>query len=200
MNCVPPDISLDFAPTPQTLWAVWGKAPDYQVKANWSDPVYQVWVLASPGSLGLEEIKQQMPNEFLAAAPLEQILAAKTLLSSSDRPSVGSWWPAWLPQVSSASFFLHRDADGTMSWEFGNESDPTNRPESQAVLEGRVRDFTDLCAQGERILSEGDYKSILKDARPVSPGHPRDWLHFMKAPARWLALRNLTGAISDLIG
>jgi hypothetical protein len=89
MTTLPDDISLEFAPTPQTLWAVWGKAPDYQVETDWSEPVYVIWVLASAGAEGLAQIKKGMATEFLAASFFEQISAAKTLLNQSSSPPTG---------------------------------------------------------------------------------------------------------------
>lgn len=194
---LPADISPDFAPTPQTLWAVWAQAPDYQVETRWSDAVYQVWLLASAGPSGLEEVKRQFPSEFLAATPLEQILAARTLLSQSGQSKWAALWPTWLPKIRAASFFLRNTTDGAISWGFGNATEAASSTGGEVVLEGRMSDFINVCGEGERIMVEKDYGSILQDARPVSPGHPQDWLHFMKAPARWLPFRALMESASD---
>lgn len=194
MNPLPSDISADFAPTAQTLWAIWGKAPDYQVESGWSEPVYQLWTLSAPGAAGLAEIKASMPTQFLAAVPMEQLANAKALLDASESSKIGALWPSWLPKIKSASFFLRKAGEQGLDMGFGQAGDANG---NEVVLEGRIRDFLDLYSEGERILREKDYTAILDDRRPVEPGHPEDWLEYMKSPEHYGMVREFAESPHD---
>jgi hypothetical protein len=197
MFTLPADISPEFAPTAQTLWVVWGKAPDYQVETGWSKPVYMVWALASAGIEGLEQIKKSMGSEFLATAPFEQVSAAKALLDQASPSRLATLWPTWLPRIPSASFFLRSTPSGDMDWGFGPTGAQQTSETGEAVVEGHIRDFMDMHATGARILEQACYKDILSDVRPVSPGHPEDWFAVMKCPEHVIPMRIMMASWHD---
>ena len=179
MTQLPADISPSFAPTAQTLWAVWGRRPYSMVVSGWAEAIYQAWIIASPGGQGLQEIRKQMPAQFLAAAPLDYLSNARLLLEQSGAAKFAGLWPTWLPFGSKESFFLSAKPDGGHVWGFGvvDKLDPQER--AKVAIEAPLKDFIDLHDKGREILATQDYKSILADAREASPGHPQDWFDVM---------------------
>lgn len=170
-----------FAPTPETLWAVWGKSPEDQVASGWSDPIYQIWVLASEGDLGLAQIQKSMREEFLAAAPLTDVTQAHNLALLAAGKGVESLMPAWLMPARDPSILLCRNPDQTLSWTFGGAAEPGQ----EVLTEGKASDLAALAAAGETILRDRLYEEINSDRRPVVPGHPLGWLLMMRSPDAW---------------
>jgi len=190
MTNLPPDISLDFAATDKNLWVVWVQAPQDQIDSGWAEPVYHRFGLASEGEAGLLELQKGWGEEFLAAVPFSHIRATRSMLRETSKSSLASLWPSWLPPIKAASFFLKKTEGGQFVWGFGEagESDLSQ----ETLLEGRISDLDGVFQEGERILKESDYKAIGSDTRPVSPGHPRNWLLYMQDPVRWMFMEEMT--------
>lgn len=161
--------------TPQNLWVVWGETRPILVKSGWRERFYHVWILAAEGEEGLAQLRESMPNEFLAAMPLEALLRAECIPGLGPSKSFG---PAWLRWPWRSDMCLVLSESGEFLWH-----ERSARPEQGVVvLEGKKRDLRPVIHEGRRVLGEKDYRTILSDVRPAAEGHPRDWLGFMRDP------------------
>jgi hypothetical protein len=173
--------SPSFAPTADTLWAVWGTSPDDQVASGWSEPIYQIWVLASTGAEGIAQIQKSMSGQLLAAAMLTEVVQAYELSQLAAGKGVESLMPAWLKPIRDPTVLLCRNPDQTFSWIFGG----TASPGQEVLTEGKLSDLADLAQEGQTILRDRLYQKITSDRRPVEPGHPLGWLLMMSNPDAW---------------
>lgn len=173
-------ISNAFDMTADTLWVVWTHtSPVALAKGLTKDKITCHWMLASRGEEGAREIQgpRGIPKRFIAAAPLSALRQAAALLTdtSSHRPS-------WIKQLFSTmdGVRLFQLGNGQLKWQLSHETPPEN---SVLLCEGSRTDISDLLEQGERILKHKDYKLVIGDARPVSDGHPSDWIMHKRDPA-----------------
>jgi hypothetical protein len=185
--------SPSFAPTADTLWAVWGTSPDDQVASGWSEPIYQIWVLASPGAEGHAQVQKGMAGELLAAATLTEIIQAYELAQLAAGKGVESLMPAWLKRIRDPSVLLCRNPDQTFSWVFGAQASPGQ----EVLTEGKLSGLAGVAQEGGGILRERLYHKITSDSRPVVPGHPRAWLLMMRNPDPWREEMDMQGVIRE---
>ena len=188
MTDLPADISLEFAPTPQTLLATWGKCTQEQLDTGWrTEPVYQRWVLASEGELGLREIQKGLADEFLAAVPFQSILDASRLMEFWEKSP--KTWIEKLGLGGVPAFRLLKTPDGGSRWVFGDKA-----PDAyNVVLVGEMADFDAMKNKGQEILDHALYDEIVVDSRPVSPGHPEEWFNMVRSPTTWGPVRTMLG-------
>jgi hypothetical protein len=186
MTAWPADISPDFPPTPQTLWATWGSTP--KIQHSWRDPVYFSWVLADAGEAGLKTIEEKH-GELLAAIPFEQLSVICELLENTASPLVRHW-PQWLPQSSLTALSLC-NSEGGLQWK--------ERPQAtdQVLFTGHLEDLRQLRQEGQEILKGPDYQLVRCDLRPECPGKPADWLRVMKNPERAIPARTLMAQLEE---
>jgi hypothetical protein len=174
----------DWSMSPRNLWVVWGKGDPDLVKIGWREGFYHLWVIAEEGEEGLAQIRTGLPNEFLAAMPLELLLHAEHMLDLAVGKSKGVW-PAWLTTSAGASFCLASSPGGGLAW-YEKKSTPDD---ATVMLEGGSDDLGEVIQEGRKILEERNYRKVLSDTRPVADGHPYDWLRAMRNPGSIARIR-----------
>jgi len=157
---LPPDISFDFAMTEQNLWGVWcGRDAVLKLIGKGPDVFFE-WYLAD----SFEQIVERSTLPVVAAISLNDMQKSFDMLNKK------SSWFEFFPRT----FFVKRQ-NQTIWTDKLLEGD-------EKLFSGKKSDLEKLLREGQDILSQKDYKRIFFDIRPVSQGHPLDWMDFMARP------------------
>ena len=172
-------ISDAFDMTAATLWVVWSHvSPVDQALGRTREKVVCRWTLASAGEQGLVDIKgpRGLPTGFIAAAPLQALqMVVEAPVPHANRPQ---WMKAFLPNLDSARLF--QLANGDMEWVFSGDPSP---PDAVLLCEGKREDLLELVRQGESLLATQNYRDVFGDSRPISEGHPANWILHKRNPS-----------------
>ncbi len=159
---------------PQDLWAVWSRVADIILaKDTAQDPVSIRWILASPGSEGLEEIARQFPSSLIAALPLASLRHAGLLLSDSIAPG---WVRAAFGLSPEKKVALVSGSDGEL------HLDLSGRVQGSVLLEASRKEFARLLSEGNRILEQKDWSTILDDVRSSAQEGAVKWFYHQRTP------------------
>ena len=176
---LPPDVSLDFRMTKDNLFCVWYESSPFQKSLG--APVFRhFWLLCDP-ALDLGPYLQNRAREMrvLGFLSLRDFETMESILS--QKPSLFSF--------SRNLYFVEKN--GKMFWAAKNEGTVLHRASPEALK--------DIIKKGRSIFNEKNYSEIFSDTRPVSDGHPKDWIRFMKDPAHALYMRAIdTSDLSDI--
>ena len=176
---LPPDVSLDFVMTKQNLFAVWS-CPTYRMKMIKADAGMCIdWILADEPH-AWEQIKTLYPDNNVAAAiSLENL---ENLVSQLHADCSGLWG-SLLSKIKKVHAI---EKSGQIHW----SSDKPTSPEGTLVMTGKISDLDKVLTEGLSIFAQRKYRGLF-DARPVEPGHPKDWIRFMGSPKGALGLREM---------
>lgn len=174
-------ISSNFDMTADTLWVVWAHTSHVALaKGHTKDKITCYWILASEGEEGVREIQgpRGIPGRFIAAMPLSALRQVATLLGRTKASNRPSWLRKFWPTINGVR--LLQLSNGCLEWQLSSNSPPKN---SSILLKRRCKNIFDLLNRGEEIFNQRDYKQVIGDARPISDGHPSDWIMHKRNPA-----------------
>lgn len=170
--------------TPQTLWAVWIRTPDFFLANKIeTDPVRKTWVLASPGDNGLAEIAS--PTAFqgvlVAALSLDMLIGISEgvdALAEHQSKTLLGRLPGRTPRIC-----IVRRASGEVAI-------VPHRGKLRGDVEllgGGLDDIMQVVDEGRQIFETMDYQKVFDDLRPITSTHPKRWLFQKKDPAAFAA-------------
>lgn len=169
---LPADVSVDFAMTEHNLYAVWSTPTNEirMINPKTAD-IHLDWLLANPDD-ALMEISKQFPENNLLAFMSVHDLNNLVLLTPED-----SLWKK-ITNIFGHVYFVEHNSK--KYW--------TDKKEGVVLLEGKQSDILTVQQEGQNILNTKNYVRVF-DARKVEPGHPKDWLRFMKSPSTAITQR-----------
>ena len=171
--------------TPDELWAVWSRVPDFLLAAGLEkDPAFFNWVLASPGPQGLSEIQgpKGFPDDLLLALPLSRLQSIAEALEAPRHPSLPKWVQAALGRPE--GFRLLQDSSGKTRLSVGENAVGPGK----VLASGSLKAFFGLVETGKRILASRDWRAIHGDQRPAAQTGVVKWLDYQQNPTSAAAL------------
>lgn len=175
-----PDPSPEM--TPQTLWAVWSRTPEFFLaKKLETDPVRKTWVLASPGDQGLVEIAgpSGFQGSLIAALSLDMLTQITAVVERQQQTLVGKLLGR------KTRICIVRKPNGEISMV------PHRRKQRDDVelISGDLEDLERVVEEGKKIFETMNYSRLAGDLRPVTPDHPERWLLKRKDPAAYAVVQ-----------
>ena len=169
---LPPDVSMDFAMTPNNLFAVW-TIPSARLRAiSDQPPVVVKWVLATG------DVMNQAQKAF-KDSPVLAMMSLSDIRSLLDQMSSSVWFKK-VPNVFKKVYFVQDQDSGQKKW--------SSFKSGSVLFEGDLGDLMKLANQGQKFVDTNNYREIF-DVRPVQEGHPSDWVQFMRHPKTAMMLR-----------
>ena len=169
-SALPSDVSMDFAMTPDNLFAMWSQ-PSARLRSISAQPQVAVtWVLASG------DVMEQAQSAF-KDSPVLAMMSLSDIQALLDQMEHSTW----LAKVT-ASFkkvYFVQD-NGQKVW--------SSSKKGSVLFEGDLKDLKKLASEGQAFIDNNNYRELF-DVRPVQPGHPRDWVQFMRHPKIAMMLR-----------
>lgn len=177
----PHDLLNNYTITPENLWAVFFTPTDFS-QSSGAPPVMHVLELASPGSMGLEEIKAASGPDLLLALSLQDI----RVMRQRFFPASFEKGCALLTQTSSGAFDLlvsHHQAPHKALREMSRI-----HPDRVVMVVGLVDDFFSLCDEMEAVFLNQDFNKIGSDRRHFDADLPEPYVFLLaksSPPAAW---------------
>lgn len=158
LNFLPPDVSLDHAMTADNLFYVWYTSTRFQ-RSLGAPPVHHLVLLCDPGPDLLDRLHRR-------SGKMIPLLA----VSVRDFPEL----------VARLRGPLGRHGRARMVYNPGEEVRWSRRRDGKVMHATSLGELEKLCAEGQAIVRDLNYRRVFGDARPESEGRPWDWLLFMK--------------------
>ena len=179
---------------PEDLWAVWSRVPAFLLASGAEkSPAFFSWMLASQGDAGLRELQapQAFGDDFLLAMPLSRLQSLADALEPPKGPVLPGWVQAALG--SPQAFRVVETPSGEIQLVLDQNQEVSGKVVAKASLQG----FFDLLTEGQRIVSERDWKAIHGDRRPAGQTGLVKWLDYQQNPESSAALDRFLSARFD---
>ena len=166
-SLLPDDISLDFAMTDENLYAVWYETSDrmYMINSKMG-PIQLTWSLCDENP----DTALSQATERLDGLRVLAVINIKNLKNLYEKATSST---SFKDKIFGKRLYFIND---------GNQKYWSERKENDKVLlTAKINDMYETLDYGLRILKNKNYH-LVRDYRPVSDGHPDDWIYFIRNP------------------